>query len=1298
MKITPMIGEFTLEGVEYVESSERLALVEHRVPGLKGNYFQQLGSVPNAIIVRGTRYGDDAREKFLTGIRNIFNKAEPTTFVADINTATDITDVLLEDLHFAEVGGGPDTFQYEIRIRKYVKPPDPPKTDALDTGILDDATSALDVLDTLDSLASAPDLGDPTSALGDSLKSVEGATSQLPAVLESVTALTGALPAAEPKTDSLTPVLGDKASGTGVAGVLGMLKSLDGKTLSASLSANLGDSFSAKVSVDAPAGTSASVGQVSAAVSAMPKDPAVLTAPLTGKLDGIKKLTTSDLPEHLTSGLKGLDALRGVMPSDVLSLITPVLERVTGFKGEFLQGEFSTLREWSDSVKSIHDELAPLLEGAGSLEDRVIAYLRTKIESLVGMLLPDGLIHGPLITKVDAALKGDVTAQVDSLKATLIAQLQAVKAEFDAGNFTNTMPLGQAQATFQQLTGLLADFTAALRPIFALDMASPDFVARKLGGLYDRFKDTEVVDLGNIRDRFAKAINAAEEKIRDLNLDAVQDTIQGVFDKIDGALGQFNLDVYSGKLAALRQQLEGLLQKLDGALLECVAAIRKVFTQIRDAIRSLASNLGTYDEAGRFHFKVEQEVEQFLEGIRTHLHDAIEPLITQFKTTVGETLGKVQSTLQSVTGEIDKVRAELKGSLDQVHAQLQSVDVKGTMGQIRDGLDEMLSQLGVVDFDIVVNPVIDEINAMGASLKKIDISSMNELAIGALKVSLEIVVHINFSSQITDVLMAQFDKLLAMPKDALAQLQGKVEASIKQFGVMAPSVLLAPLNDVFKPVQEQLDALSLENLLKPLDDWYAQLEASVDRISPAALLKPLIDVFDQLKSTVGSVAPGRLVAPLQGALNEVKTLVGTVNLHGITAELEDGFNKAMKQIDKLSPAQLLNPLVGGFDKIMAALDAFSPSSLLQPFNELFGKLGVFLRSLTTEHVRIISQVFDALREAIAAFDPNKVYGLLREKFGAIAGTVDKLDVGSLMAALKTPFDALSASFKAKAGPSEVSLSADVEGLNPLRDPSFGQAVSDFQSFQAKLDAMAAAQPPAALVARYKEIEKKLLSLVPSWANSSISADSVRRAFEAASPLNLKTEIDSLYDAMKQKLKVFDPRTVQTRLQGSFDKLRAPLLALDPGKLVTEVQDLIGMVGKRVDAIDLGLIVSELQSLAAEIVNIVNGLDPRPVIAKLQGLMDEVKAALAALRPSELLAGLAPTLDSARAIVADFSPARFIADIQSIFDDIQNLLLEIDLTEVLPPITDRLQDLRDKLEAALRKTETAFNGMLNSVPV
>lgn len=191
MKIRPMLGEFVLDGIEYVDSTESRALVEHRVPGLAGNYLQDLGAAPNAIVIIGSKHGDDARDAFLTGIRAIFNAGVPTTFVADINTATDLTDVLIEDLQVAEVGGAGHRFRYMLRLRKYIEPPEPPQTDLLDAGLLDDAMGVMDALNALDALGSIPDLGDPTPPLRGSLDGVRAATGGLDDVIAELESLFG---------------------------------------------------------------------------------------------------------------------------------------------------------------------------------------------------------------------------------------------------------------------------------------------------------------------------------------------------------------------------------------------------------------------------------------------------------------------------------------------------------------------------------------------------------------------------------------------------------------------------------------------------------------------------------------------------------------------------------------------------------------------------------------------------------------------------------------------------------------------------------------------------------------------------------------------------------------------------------------------------------------------------------------------------------------------------------------------------------------------------------------------------
>lgn len=179
MKIKPMIGEFALDGIELVESYESRALVEHRVPGLAGNYFQDMGVTPNTIIIAGTKTGDDDRDNFLNGIRKIFNKGEPTTFSADINTATDITDVIIEDFRSGEVAGSPDHFEYYIKLRKYVPPPEPPAAGLLDGDILGDALGALGAMDVLDSLVQIPGIADPSQPLSGAMDGVKQAASGL---------------------------------------------------------------------------------------------------------------------------------------------------------------------------------------------------------------------------------------------------------------------------------------------------------------------------------------------------------------------------------------------------------------------------------------------------------------------------------------------------------------------------------------------------------------------------------------------------------------------------------------------------------------------------------------------------------------------------------------------------------------------------------------------------------------------------------------------------------------------------------------------------------------------------------------------------------------------------------------------------------------------------------------------------------------------------------------------------------------------------------------------------------------
>jgi hypothetical protein len=1299
MKIKPMLGEFALEDIEYIESSESRALVEHRVPGLAGNYFQDLGTVPNTIVICGTKVGDDARDTFLTGIREIFNKGEPTTFVADINTATDLPQVVIEDLQVAEIGGSANSFRYLIKLRKYIEPPEPPSNSSFDLGILDDALNLTNVLDVLDALSSIPNLGDPTQSLRGALDGVKSATNGLDAAVTQVQSATQAIPSTTSPTEILAPVLGDESSGTGVAGVLKVLETLDSANLSLNLSADLDKGFSASVSVDPKALTGGALGQFQEAVAAIPKDPSSLIAPLSASLKQIEKLSSADLSAQLQSAVKGLQTIGGLIPLDTSTLVSGIAEGLSQIKGEFISGEFGELREWSKSVQALYAEIEPLLAGAGTLTDRLIAYLEGKIKDLVSLVLPNGNIALELAGKLDLAISGDLLAQIEALKVKLIGYLNAARLEFENKNFSNTMQVSLAQEAFKNLTALLATLASQLKVLLVQDGLTVEALTRLLKQQFDDFLDIEIVDLGNIKDKFTAAIKRLETAIRKLDLSRVRTTIEGVFGKIDGAIAQFDLGQFTNKLADLKGQLQSVLTAIDGTLLEVVASIRAIFTRIREALRSVTETLGSFDENGKFQFHVQKDIENFLNGIKTTLQNTIEPLLNQLKTTVGQALQQVQDGLNAVKGEIDAVKSQLEGTLQGISGQLKSVNVAGMMETIRQSLDGMLSGLGVIDFDPIIDPVIAQINEMAAALKKIDFSAMGEFALGPFKVSAEVVTKVNFSADITGALMAEFDELLDLPQKALSGIEVSVEGALQQLKALEPGVLLTPLNDLFDPITAHLDALDLKVLLKPLDAWYEGVQAELKKVSPSALLQPLGVLYTQLQDAFKSVSPEALIQPLAAAVEKITTAIETIDITGIATELKGVIDRVKAQVNRISPEPLLNPLVNAFDKIVGALDSFDPAILLQPLLDIFNAIAEPLANLTAESAARISDVFALLRKLLEAFAPRSIFGMLREKFSAINELVQQLNVGGLIAALKAPYDAMHASFVAQGGPVNVSLSASVEGLNPLRDPSVTQGVADLQQVQAKLKSWAAAEAPADLVLQYdEEVKQKLESIVPVWARENVTASSIRRAFELSNPLDLREEVRQLYDAIKEQVRTFDPRLVQEKIKATFGKATEAIFGLQPDAIVQEVQGVIDALTQRLKGLDLQLIVNELEGVAAEVNGVIAGLNPKPIIDQLQGMVEEVMRMVAALQPSQLLGELNVPFLAAKEIVAEFKPSVFLEPLQEVFKEIQVLLEAIDIGVILQPLADRLKQLRDELEAGLKRTETAFNGMLQALPV
>ena len=175
------LAGITLTRLHRIAVLEEAAFVHHRVPGLEGDFLQDLGRQSVRLQIEGIFYGVAAKDD-LDAIRALHLKREPVDFIADILGGAYAAKVLLTRLEVAEVADEPEQYSFSLIVSEYVEPPKAAGTmDAVNQNIALDAQAMLDVAALPDalSLGSLPDITNPFAPLQGSLDQVQGAAEGL---------------------------------------------------------------------------------------------------------------------------------------------------------------------------------------------------------------------------------------------------------------------------------------------------------------------------------------------------------------------------------------------------------------------------------------------------------------------------------------------------------------------------------------------------------------------------------------------------------------------------------------------------------------------------------------------------------------------------------------------------------------------------------------------------------------------------------------------------------------------------------------------------------------------------------------------------------------------------------------------------------------------------------------------------------------------------------------------------------------------------------------------------------------
>jgi len=124
-RIKPMLGEIELQQVQQLDIETDQILTSHEIPGLEGDFFQPEGRRGSKITLSGVVSGAESGEG-LKLLREQFKAAEPVSFVADIISATDLDQVLIQEMEITEIAGKPNRFEYSFTLCEFTQPPTEP--------------------------------------------------------------------------------------------------------------------------------------------------------------------------------------------------------------------------------------------------------------------------------------------------------------------------------------------------------------------------------------------------------------------------------------------------------------------------------------------------------------------------------------------------------------------------------------------------------------------------------------------------------------------------------------------------------------------------------------------------------------------------------------------------------------------------------------------------------------------------------------------------------------------------------------------------------------------------------------------------------------------------------------------------------------------------------------------------------------------------------------------------------------------------------------------------------------------
>ncbi len=893
-----------------------------------------------------------------------------------------------------------------------------------------------------------------------------------------------------------------------------------------------------------------------------------------------------------------------------------------------------------------------------------VARLRADLDAVGSLLQADG---GDFTAFV-RGIQGDDLATINTVirrVQDILARLGSLREQMAAG-----MGMGEATLVYLDIDKLLLELAAAAAILRTADM---DPIHRTAANLAEKIQPLLVPDLMGA-------------PARDLNalLAQLETRIAGFASQ----LGALDLSQFVRPLTDGIHTITSTIATAADAIASVVRAFQAAMARVRDAVAALP--IGDIAAAIR-HFL--EPVTRVIQTIRDVVN-RIEQALKTASATVGGALDSVDTLLSNFKTQIDQLFAGAKQVVETVNigqvsgaiaANVQSFAGLLAKAQMKPYFDTAVSAIGTaanvigaVPFGLLPDSMKADVDAAVAPIKNTNTDSVKAEIEGLLQIAPggHFELRVDIEHAVADI-QAKYDELIKAVKDhdpriALAAVETKLQELAQRVRELQPSLTLEPIQKAVDQVKQVIAGINLDSVLQPVRDAFKIVLDSIDQYSPA-----------------------RLVAPLQQRLDQARqNLINTIKLDAWTPAIDDVEHRIMSALDFVNPTRIQPLIQQAVDELTRILTAF-------PVPRIGGSFGGVLAALLNgagqrANASSFDEVLGWLRGASGAATLNARAGRISEYLVHTRDAVTTFDVRALSVAITHPatdlvhaLESLASRVAADNAQADTVLSLSVR----LRaEIDLGALIANRDRYLSELQTAASAAENLKRTG-FSEVDVAAAGFRAALGPLKPARDFVAGVF---SGLGL-AGTGGVPVVIRRLLQIFTPARITSVIMPLFTALHDRVKALLDAVLVP-VKQAITQIKTLIGEIDLKPLTDAVTSVFNELKQQIQRLSPDNLLKEPLDAFKALQHDLATNDPVKTVITILNTMrDKIASILEKLNFQKLLATPLAIYDHIVVELSELNVTGLLNPVLDQLDQIAAQVDTGLTDTVTAFKHLQEALP-